>query len=55
VGGSGAGITAVDLVLVTKDGVAAGRGRLKMSDPPATIAKRFVYPFSPGAEKRRSG
>jgi hypothetical protein len=30
-------------------------GAPEMSDPPATIAKRLVYPFPEPVEKRRSG
>jgi len=32
-------------VLVCGTGQNPGAATLKMSDPPATIAKRFVYPF----------
>jgi hypothetical protein len=43
-------------VLVTGTGQNPGAATLKMSDPPATIAKRFLYPFrSPLREQRRSG
>jgi len=33
-------------VLESGTGQTPGAATLKMSDPPATIAKRFVYPFS---------
>ena len=63
VGGSGAGITAVDSVLVDNTGQSPGASA-RMSDPAATIARRLVYPFqspireqfqSPIREQRRSG
>ena len=50
----GAGITADDSVLVSTTGQVLGSVG-KMSDPPATIAKRFVYPFRAPREQRRSG
>jgi len=54
VGAGGAGITAEDSVLESSTGQVLGSVG-KMSDPPATIAKRFVYPFLAPREQRRSG
>jgi hypothetical protein len=49
VGGSGPGITGADPALMTWAAL-PGRGVPKMSDPPATIAKRPVHLLTKRAE-----